>query len=149
MHPYYYHDCFDPVSSSIVLPSILTLLFFSSPATCLHVSSDASHVSLPSKGCSHASGYHYLSDRPLDPSKPPLLPINPDPPSNGAIQSYWQILTDVLSSASGSELLAALFHNGIQEACPLHYLHSLFHRFDDIHQIQYRSGYFSRKRIKM
>ena len=91
-----------------------SILFVASDM-CLHVSSDASYLSVP-KARSRASGYHYLSNRPLDPSTPPL-PTDPDPPANGAIHIYCQILKEVLSSASESEL-AALFHNG-KEACPL------------------------------
>ncbi len=82
---------------------------------CLHVSSDASHHSVP-KARSRAAGYHFLSDKPIDPTKPPLS-TDPDPPDNGAIQILCQIMREVLSSAAESEL-AALFHNG-KEACPV------------------------------
>jgi hypothetical protein len=81
---------------------------------CLHVSSDGSHLSLP-KARSRAAGFHHLSDRPLDPTKPPL-PTDPEPTSNGAIHVFCQILKEALSSTAETEL-AALYHNG-KEACP-------------------------------
>jgi hypothetical protein len=81
----------------------------------LHIESDASYLTAP-KARSRAAGYHYLSSRPKDPSKPPN-PDDPPPPSNGAINILCQILREVVSSAAEAEL-AALFHNG-KEACPL------------------------------
>ena len=49
----------------------------------LHVSSDASYLS-ESKARSRAAGYHFLSDKPKDPNKPPASPstavISPSPP---------------------------------------------------------------------
>jgi hypothetical protein len=81
----------------------------------LHVSSDASYLTAP-KARSRAAGYHYLSARPSDPTKPPR-PTDPEPPSNGAIHVPCHIMREVLSSAAEAEL-GALFHNG-KEACPL------------------------------
>ncbi|KAI2513563.1 Reverse transcriptase (RNA-dependent DNA polymerase) [Fragilaria crotonensis] len=81
----------------------------------LHVESDASYLSAP-KSRSRAAGYHYLSSRPPDPTKPPPANATP-PPGNGAINVLCQILKEVVSSAAEAEL-AALFHNG-KEACPL------------------------------
>ena len=81
----------------------------------LHISSDASYLTAP-KARSRAAGYHFLSSRPKDPTKPPLS-TDPEPPSNGAIHVPCQIMREVLSSAAEAEL-AALFHNG-KEACPL------------------------------
>jgi hypothetical protein len=83
---------------------------------CLHVSSDASHHSVP-KARSQVAGCHFLSDKPIDPTQPPLS-TDPDPPDNGAIQILCQIMRKVLSSAAESEL-AALFHNGEEQACPV------------------------------
>jgi hypothetical protein len=82
---------------------------------CLHVSSNASHDSVP-KARSRAAGCHFLSNKPIDPTQPPLS-ADPDPPDNGAIQILCQIMREVLSTAAESEL-AALFHNG-KEACPM------------------------------
>lgn len=49
----------------------------------LHVESDASYLTAP-KSRSRAEGYHNLSSRPTDPSKPPSA-NDPPPPGNGAI----------------------------------------------------------------
>ena len=81
----------------------------------LHIDSDASYLSAP-KARSRASGYHFLSSRPKDPTKPPQ-PDDPPPPHNGAINVFCQILREVVSSAAEAEL-AGLFHNG-KEACPI------------------------------
>jgi hypothetical protein len=82
---------------------------------CLHIDSDASYLTAP-KARSRAAGYHFLSSRPIDPSKTPT-PNDPLPPSNGAIHVLCQIMREVVSSAAEAEL-AALFHNG-KEACPI------------------------------
>ena len=81
------------------------------------VSAHASHLSVP-KAWLRAGGYqyHYLSNWPFDPSNP-LLPTDPNLPSNGAIHICCQILKEVLSGAAESEV-ASLFHNG-KEACSL------------------------------
>ena len=81
----------------------------------LHIESDASYLTAP-KSRSRAAGFHYLSSRPADPTKPPAADAAP-PPGNGAINVLCQILKEVVSSAAEAEL-AALFHNG-KEACPL------------------------------
>ena len=61
-------------------------LLFTASDMCLHVSSDASHLSVP-KAPSRAAGYFYLSNHPIDPSQPPL-PTDPDRTSNGAIKVF-------------------------------------------------------------
>jgi hypothetical protein len=81
----------------------------------LHVESDASYLTA-AKARSRASGYLFLSSRPVSPSIPPD-PNSPPPPANGAIDVLCQILREVVSSAAEAEL-AALFHNG-KTACPL------------------------------
>ena len=81
----------------------------------LHVDSDASYLS-ESKARSRAGGYHYLSNSPKNPDKPPEL-NDPLPPANGAINVLCQIMREVLSSAAEAEL-AALFHNS-KKACPI------------------------------
>jgi hypothetical protein len=91
-----------------------TVKYIASDMT-LHVSSDAAYLIAP-KARSRYAGYHYLSDQPADPMKPPL-PTDPEPPNNGAIHVPSQIMREVLSSASEAEL-AGCFHNG-KEACPL------------------------------
>ena len=81
----------------------------------LHIESDASYLTAP-KARSRAAGYHYLSNKPTDPTKSPQ-PTDTSPPSNGAINILCQIMREVLSSAAEAEL-AAVFHNG-KEACPI------------------------------
>jgi hypothetical protein len=90
-----------------------TILYKSSDMT-LHVSSDASYLTAP-KAPSRAAGYHFLSSKLADPTKPPLA-TDPDPPNNGVIHVFCHIMCDVLPSAAEAEL-GALFHNG-KEACP-------------------------------
>jgi hypothetical protein len=80
----------------------------------LHVESDASYLS-ETKARSCVAGYHYLSDAPLDATKPPAPDANP-PPLNGAINVPCKILCEVLSSAAEAEL-GGLFHNG-KDAVP-------------------------------
>jgi hypothetical protein len=82
----------------------------------LHVSSDASYLTAPKAG-SRTAGYHYLSSKPTNPTKPPL-PMDPEPPNNGAIHVPCHIMREVLSSAAKAKL-AGVFHNG-KEACALH-----------------------------
>jgi hypothetical protein len=91
-----------------------TLLYRASDMV-LHVESDASYLSCP-KARSRAAGYHFLSDRPRDPTKAPD-PSDPPPTANGAIDVLCQVMREVLSSAAEAEL-AALYHNG-KQACPL------------------------------
>jgi hypothetical protein len=81
---------------------------------CLHVDSNASYLSV-SKARSRSAGFHYLSNNPGVPGKPPKP--NDAPPHNGAIITPCQILRKVMSSAAEAKL-AGLFHNG-KEACPL------------------------------
>jgi hypothetical protein len=80
----------------------------------LHVQSDASYLTAP-KAQSRAAGYHFLSSRPQDPTKPPG-PNDPPPPSNGAIKVLCSIMREVVASAAEAELAA--FHNG-KEANPI------------------------------
>jgi hypothetical protein len=81
----------------------------------LHVESDASYITaLKAQSC--AAGYHFLSSRPQDPTKPPG-PNDPPPPSNGAINVLCSIMREIVASAAEAEL-AALFHNG-KEANPI------------------------------
>eukprot|EP00543_Licmophora_paradoxa_P016971 CAMPEP_0202474320 /NCGR_PEP_ID=MMETSP1360-20130828/92320_1 /ASSEMBLY_ACC=CAM_ASM_000848 /TAXON_ID=515479 /ORGANISM="Licmophora paradoxa, Strain CCMP2313" /LENGTH=231 /DNA_ID=CAMNT_0049101437 /DNA_START=1074 /DNA_END=1765 /DNA_ORIENTATION=+ len=81
----------------------------------LHACGDASYLSVP-KGRSRAAGYFYLSDKPIDPNKPPVEHA-PPPTHNGAITINAKIKQEVLSSTTEAEL-AILFHNG-REAYPL------------------------------
>jgi len=81
----------------------------------LWTDSDASYLSAP-KARSRAAGYHFLSKRPTDPSKPPL-PSDPLPPPNGAIDVLCQTMRAVLSSAAEAEL-GGLFLNA-KHACPI------------------------------
>jgi hypothetical protein len=81
----------------------------------LHVESDASYLSAP-KARSCAAGYHFLSSRPQDPTKPPG-PNDPPLLSNGAINVLCSIMREVVASPAEAEL-AALFHNG-KEANPI------------------------------
>jgi hypothetical protein len=80
----------------------------------LYVESDASYLS-ESKARSRCAGYHYLSNQPASPDKPPA-PGSPAPPLNGPINVPCKIMREVLSSASEAEL-AGLFYNG-KEAAP-------------------------------
>jgi hypothetical protein len=73
----------------------------------LHVESDASYLTAP-KAQSCAAGYHFLSSRPQDPTKPPG-PNDPPPLSNGAINVLCSIMREVVANAAEAEL-AALFH---------------------------------------
>jgi hypothetical protein len=91
------------------------ILYKSSDMT-LHVSSDASYLTAP-KSRSRAAGYHFLSSKLADPTKPPLA-TDPDPPNNGTIDVFCHIMREVLSSATEAEL-GAHFHNG-KEACSFH-----------------------------
>jgi hypothetical protein len=77
----------------------------------VYVESDASYLS-ETKARSRFAGYHYLSDKLEDPTKPPAN----QPPLNGPINVPCKILKEVLSSASEAEM-AGLFHNG-KEAVP-------------------------------
>jgi hypothetical protein len=75
----------------------------------LHVHSDASHLS-ETQARSRAGGFHFLSNRPPDPSAKPD-PNSEPPPINGAIHVLSSIMKVVLSSAAEAEL-GALFFNG-------------------------------------
>jgi hypothetical protein len=80
----------------------------------IHLSSDASYMSVP-KARSRAAGFFSQLRSPC--YFPSSLPTDPDPPANGAIYVNRQIMREILSSAAEAEL-GALFHNG-NEACPL------------------------------
>jgi hypothetical protein len=75
----------------------------------LYVESDASYL-WETKACSRFAGYHYLSSKPLDPTKPPG-PDEPHPKLNVPINISAKILHEIVSSAVYVEL-AGLFHNG-------------------------------------
>jgi hypothetical protein len=81
----------------------------------LHVASDASYLSAP-KARSRASGYHFLSNLPRDPTKPPVATDHPAP-SNGASNIVCKIMREVLASATEAEL-AAIYLNS-KESCPI------------------------------
>jgi hypothetical protein len=66
----------------------------------LWVESDASYLS-ETKARSRYGGYHYLSSKPLDPSKPPTADA-PQPRLNGPINIPAKILREVVSSAAES-----------------------------------------------
>jgi hypothetical protein len=78
------------------------IVHFKASGMVLHVESDASYLS-ETKARSRVAGYHYLSDAPLDPTKPPAPDAHP-PLLNGAINVPCKILREVLSSATESEL---------------------------------------------
>jgi hypothetical protein len=78
----------------------------------LHIESNALYLSA-TKACSHATGYHFLSDRPSDPSDPNAAP----PITKIAINVLCTVMREMLGGAAEAEL-AMLFHNG-REACPL------------------------------
>lgn len=80
----------------------------------LWVKSDASYLS-ETKARSRYAGYHYLSSKPSDPSKPPAADA-PQPKLNGPISIPAKILREVVSSAAEAEL-GGLFYNG-KEAVP-------------------------------
>jgi hypothetical protein len=75
----------------------------------LLVASDASYLSAK-KARSRVAAYLYLSDLPIDPTKPPA-PDSPMPKHNGAVAVLCQIMKEVVSSAAEAEL-AGLFHSG-------------------------------------
>jgi hypothetical protein len=82
---------------------------------CLWIDSDASYLS-ESNARSTCAGYHFLSDRPSDPTKPPQAQ-NPEPMHNAPVYVMCNILKEIVSAASEAEL-AGLFHNG-KEACAI------------------------------
>jgi hypothetical protein len=75
----------------------------------LHVESDALYLS-ETKARSCFSGYHYLSSRPVDPSKPPESDA-PQPALNEPISIPAKILRETVSSVAKAKL-AGLFYNG-------------------------------------
>jgi hypothetical protein len=77
----------------------------------LYVKSNASYLS-ETKARSRFAGFHYLSSRQADPTKPPTK----QSPMNGAIKVPCKILKEVLSSASEAKC-AGHFHNA-KEAVP-------------------------------
>ena len=77
-----------------------------------YVHSDASYLSEP-KARSRAGGHYFLSDSPVDPTKPPTV----RPPLNGPVYSLARILKYVIASAAEAEI-GATFVNG-QETLPL------------------------------
>jgi hypothetical protein len=82
---------------------------------CLWIDSDASYLS-ETNARSTCAGYHFLSDRPHDPTKPPQ-PHDPEPMHNAPVHVMCHIMKEVVSAASEAEL-AGLFHNG-KEACAI------------------------------
>ena len=81
------------------------ILRFTASDMIYHISSDASYLSEP-KAKSRVGGHHYLSNKSIDPMKPPHV----QPPNNGAIHTTCNILKNVMASAAEAET-AALFHN--------------------------------------
>jgi hypothetical protein len=81
----------------------------------LHVHSDASYMS-DASAHSRVGGIFFLSQRPVDPSKPPAPTAIP-PPQNGAIHIISTIMRNVVASAMEVEL-GALFHNA-RDGIPL------------------------------
>jgi hypothetical protein len=71
----------------------------------LYLHSDASYLS-ESEARSRVGGHFFLSDKPSDPSQPPIH----QPVQNGAIHTVSSILKNVMSSAAEAEF-AGLFHN--------------------------------------
>jgi hypothetical protein len=69
----------------------------------LYIHSNASYNS-KLKACSRVGGHFYLSDTPVDPSKPPVN----QPPHNGAVNTVSSILKNAMSSATEAEF-AGLF----------------------------------------
>ena len=81
----------------------------------LWVDSDARYLS-ESKSRSKCAGYHFLSNQPRDPSKPPQL-NDAEPMHNAPVHVMCTIMKEVVSVASEAEL-AGLFHNG-KDAFPV------------------------------
>jgi hypothetical protein len=79
----------------------------------LWIDSDAGYLS-ETKSRSTCARYHFLSDRPTDPSTPPQ-PNDAEPLHNAPVYVMCNIMNEVVSAASEAEL-AGLFHNG-KEAC--------------------------------
>ena len=73
----------------------------------LHVHSDASYLLEP-KACSRIGGFFFLSDKPVDPSKPLNEAPNVAPRTNGSILVECKLLRHVVSSAAEAEI-GALF----------------------------------------
>ena len=90
-------------------------LLFKASDMVLWVDSDASYLS-ESKARSTCAGYHFLSDKPQDPTQPPQ-PHEPEPMHNAPVHVMCNIMKEVVSAASEAEL-GGLFHNG-KEACPI------------------------------
>jgi hypothetical protein len=78
----------------------------------LYVHSDASYLS-ETRARSRAAGHFFLSDKPIDPTKPPEHP----PPLNGPIHTLCKIIDVVVGSAAEAEIGAG-YLNG-QEAVPI------------------------------
>ena len=81
----------------------------------LWIDSNASNLS-EAKSRSTSAGYHFLSDRPADPARPPQ-PNNIEPMHNAPVYVVCDIMKEVVSAASEAEL-AGLFDIG-KEACPI------------------------------
>ena len=78
----------------------------------LHIHSDASYLSEP-RSCSHTGGYYFIGDERPDMSTPPTNRPRP----NGPIHSIYQIMSNVMGSATEAEMGAPNI-NG-QEAVPI------------------------------
>ena len=78
----------------------------------LYAHSDASYLSEP-KARSRAGGYCFLSDSPIEPTKPPTFCL----PLNRPVYSLARILKPIMDSAAEAEICAT-FANG-QETLPL------------------------------
>jgi hypothetical protein len=82
---------------------------------CLWNDSDASYLS-EAKARSTCAGYHFLSDQPKDPDKPPD-PNDPEPMHNAPVHVTCNIMREVVSSASEAEL-GGLFYTA-KDAVPI------------------------------
>ena len=79
----------------------------------LWIDSDASYLSEP-KSRSTCADYHFLCDRPHDPTNPPQ-PHDTEPMHNAPVYVMCNILKEVVSAASEADF-AGLFHNGKEHA---------------------------------
>ena len=82
----------------------------------LYFHSDASYLSEP-KSRSRIAGHSFLSRRPSNPDRQPLVATDTPPPNNGAIHTNSTILKVVVASAAKSETGGMVYSS--QDAVPM------------------------------